>query len=199
VVFVSAVILAAGESKRMGQPKLLMAWEGKTILEQTIDNCLNSKASETIIVLGYKARELSKVIGDRPVISVLNPAYHDGMSSSLIIGIKSTSPQTHGIMLVLADQPTIDSHTINKLIETFDKRQKNIVIPVYQGKRGHPVIFHVKYREELLNIRGDIGAREVIQHHADDVLEVAVDCKGVLIDIDTPSDFHNHLNKGVAS
>jgi molybdenum cofactor cytidylyltransferase len=199
VVFVSAVILAAGESKRMDQPKLLMAWEGKTILEHTIDNYLNSMASETIVVLGYKAKELTEVIGDRPVISVVNPAYREGMSSSLISGIKSTSPQTQGIMLALADQPAVDSQTINKLISTFDKQQKNIVIPVYQGKRGHPVIFHVKYREELLNIRGDIGAREVIQRHADDVLEVAVDCKGVLIDIDTPSDFQNHLNKDFVS
>jgi molybdenum cofactor cytidylyltransferase len=199
VVFVSAVILAAGESKRMGQPKLLMAWEGKTILERTIDNYLNSKASETIVVLGYKARELSEVIGDRPVISVLNPAYREGMSSSLISGIKIVSPRTQGIMLVLADQPAIDSQTINKLIKTFDMHPKCIIIPTYQGTRGHPVIFHIKYREELLNIRGDIGAREVIQHHTDDVLEVAVDCKGVLIDIDTPLDFHNNLNKSVAS
>jgi molybdenum cofactor cytidylyltransferase len=199
VIFISAVILAAGESKRMGQPKLLMAWEGKTILEHTIDNYLNSMASETIVVLGYKAKELTRVIGDRPVISVVNPAYREGMSSSLISGIKSVSPRTQGIMLALADQPAIDSQTINKLIEIFGKRQKNIVIPVYQGKRGHPVIFHIKYREELLNIRGDIGAREVIQRHADNVLEVAVDCKGVLIDIDTPSDFHNHLNKGIVS
>jgi molybdenum cofactor cytidylyltransferase len=199
VVFVSAVILAAGESKRMGQPKLLMAWEGKTILEHTIDNYLNSMASETVVVLGYKAKELARVIGDRPVISVVNPAYREGMSSSLISGIKSVSPRTQGIMLALADQPAIDNQTINKLIEIFGKRQKNIVIPAYQGKHGHPVIFHIKYRDELLNIKGDIGAREVIQHHADDVLEVAVDCKGVLIDIDTPSDFQNHLNEGFAS
>ncbi len=199
MVFISAVILAAGESKRMGQPKLSMVWEGKTILEHTIDNYLNSMASETIVVLGYKAKELTRVIGDRPAISVVNPAYREGMSSSLISGIKSVSPRTQGIILALADQPAIDSQTINKLIEIFGKRQKNIVIPVYQGKLGHPVIFHIKYREELLNIRGDIGAREVIQRHADNVLEVAVDCKGVLIDIDTPSDFHNHLNKGVVS
>ncbi len=199
MVFISAVILAAGESKRMGQPKLSMVWEGKTILEHAIDNYLNSMASETIVVLGYKAKELTRVIGDRPAISVVNPAYREGMSSSLIRVIKSVSLRTQRIILALADQPAIDSQTINKLIEIFGKRQKNIVIPVYQGKRGHPVIFHIKYREELLNIRGDIGAREVIQRHADNVLEVAVDCKGVLIDIDTPSDFHNHLNKGVVS
>ena len=199
MVFISAVILAAGESKRMGQPKLSMVWEGKTILEHTIDNYLDSMASETIIVLGYKAKELTRVIGDRLVISVVNPAYHEGMSSSLISGVKIVSSRTQGIMLALADQPAIDSQTINKLIEVFGKRQKNIIIPVYQGKRGHPVIFHIKYRDELLNIKGDIGAREVIQRHADDILEVAVDCKGVLIDIDTPSDFHNHLNKGSVS
>ncbi len=199
MIFITAVILAAGESKRMGQPKLSMAWEGKTILEHTIDNCLSSMSSETIVVLGYKAKELARVIGDRPVISVVNPAYRNGMSSSLISGVKIVSSRTQGIMLALADQPAIDSQTINKLIEIFGKRQKNIIIPVYQGKRGHPVIFHIKYREELLNIRGDIGAREVIQRHVDDILEIAVDCKGVLIDIDTPSDFHNHLNKGSVS
>jgi len=134
VVFVSAIILAAGESVRMGQPKLLMEWNNKTILEQTIDNYLSSVVNETIVVIGYKAAEVEKAIGDRSVIVVLNPNYTKGMSTSIVTGLGFVSVKARGILLALADQPLLNKNIINRLIEAFDRSDKGIVVPVHKGK-----------------------------------------------------------------
>jgi molybdenum cofactor cytidylyltransferase len=187
--FVSAIILAAGESKRMGQPKLLLKWGESSLFEQTLDNYLGSAVNEVNIVLGHQAAEMEKVIGDRSVNTAINPAYSKGMSTSIIIGINIMSPRTQGIMLALADQPSVSSQTIDRLIQVFELRQKGIVLPAYQGQRGNPVIFDIKYRNELLALTGDIGGREIVHRHYNDVQEVSVDNRGVLIDIDTPEDY----------
>ena len=98
----------------------------------------------------------------------------------------------------LADQPFIDTRTIDRLIGEFGARGKGIALPVYQGRRGHPVIFDIKYKGELLELKGDIGGREIIARHQDDVLEVAVDCEGVIIDIDVMDLYHRRRkNKGI--
>ena len=187
---VSAIVLAAGESKRMGKLKQLMPLGTKTILEQTIDNLLDSRVSEVIVVVGYKAEALVEKVATRPVKIAVNPAYHQGMSTSIVAGLNLVNDKARAVMLALADQPFIDSQTINRLIDEFDSRTKGIAIPVYQSRRGHPVIFAVKYKGELLRLKGDIGGREIIEQHPDDVLEVAVNCEGICIDIDTVDSYH---------
>ncbi|HEY4711225.1 MAG TPA: nucleotidyltransferase family protein [Dehalococcoidia bacterium] len=87
------------------------------------------------------------------------------------------------------DQPFVDSQTINSLVEAFIANNKGIIIPVYQGRRGNPVIFAIRYKDELLNLKGDVGGREIIKRHPDDVLEVAVNCEGILLDIDTMENY----------
>lgn len=187
---VSVILLAAGESKRMGKLKQLMPLGTKTILEQAIDNLLNSRVNEVIVVLGFEAEALMEKVATRPVKVALNPAYHQGMSTSIVAGLSQISDKATAVMLALADQPFIDSQTINRLIGEFDSHNKGIAIPVYQGRRGHPVIFAAKYKEELSRLKGDIGGREIISQHPDDVLEVAVNCEGVCIDIDTMNSYH---------
>ena len=187
--FISAIILAAGESKRMGQSKLLLKWREASIFEQTLDNYLASAVNEVNVVLGHQAAEMEKLIGDRSVTIAINPAYTKGMSTSIITGINMMSPRTQGIMLALADQPSVTSQTIDKLIQVFRTQKKGIVLPVYHGQRGNPVIFDIKYRDELLALKGDIGGREIVHRHYDDVQEVPVDNRGILIDIDTPEDY----------
>ena len=182
---VSVVVMAAGESKRMPEPKLLLHFGNSTILERTIDNLLGSEVGELIVVLGHKAGKMKQCIGGRPVTLTINPAYCNGMSTSLVTGLGSVSDETSGIMIALADQPLVDSETINLLIEAFTASDKGIAIPVYQGRRGNPVIFANKYKEELLKVEGDTGGREIIKRHPDDLLEVDVNCEGVCIDIDT--------------
>jgi molybdenum cofactor cytidylyltransferase len=191
IPLISAIILAAGESRRMGEPKQLMPLGKTTILERTVDNFLNSEVHDVIVVVGYRAEEVISLIADRSVAIAVNSAYREGMSTSIVAGLSLISNKTQGVMLALADQPFIDSHTINHLIEAFGVHNKNIAIPVYQSKRGHPVIFAIKYKEELLRLKGDIGGREIIGQHPDDILEVTVDCEGICVDIDTIDNYNS--------
>jgi molybdenum cofactor cytidylyltransferase len=186
---ISAILLAAGESNRMGQPKQLMPFDQSTIVERTIDNLLNSAVSETIVVLGYRDQDVRKTIADKPVKIAINPDYQQGMSASVIAGLKQVDKRAQAVLIALGDQPFVDSQTINTLVEAFIANNRGIIIPVYQGRRGNPVIFAIKYKDELWNLKGDIGGREIINHHPDDVLEVAVNCEGVLLDIDTAENY----------
>ncbi len=182
---ISAIILAAGESKRMGKSKQLIPFGRSTILEETVNNMLNSKVSEVIVVLGSRADEVTEKIAFKPVKTVVNPDYQQGMSTSVIAGLRLIDSSALAVMIALGDQPLINSQAINRLIEEFCNHDKGIAIPTYQGRRGHPVIFAMKYKEKLLELKGDIGGREIIDRYPDDVLEVAVNCEGIYIDIDT--------------
>ncbi len=195
VPLISAIILAAGESRRMGKPKQLMPLGKTTILERTVDNFLNSKVSDVIVVVGYRAEEVISLIANRPVAVAVNSAYRDGMSTSIVAGLSLISDKSQGVMLALADEPFVDSQTINRLIEVFGAHNKGIAIPVYQGRRGHPVIFTIGYKEELLAPKGDIGGRQIINRHPDDVLEVTVNCEGICIDIDTVDSYNSEESR----
>ena len=189
----SAILLAAGESKRMGKPKQLLPFGQSTLLEQAIDNLLNSAVDEIIVVLGYKVEEVKKTIAVKPVKMVVNPNYRQGISTSIMAGLSLVKSQAQAVMLDLGDQPSVDSQTINRLIEEFYNHDRGIAIPTYRGMRGHPIIFAIKYKPKLLGLRGDIGGREIIKHHPDDVLEVAIDSASVISDIDTREDYPSQL------
>ena len=192
---ISAIILAAGESKRMGKPKQLMPLGRTTILEQTIDNSLNSEVNEVIVVLGHRAEEVKRIIAARPVKLAINPNYQQGMSTSIIAGLNMVDSRARAVMIALGDQPFIDSQTLNRLIDEFYNHNKGIATPVYRGRRGHPVVFAIRYKGELLRLEGDIGGREIIDRHPDDVLEVAVNCEGICVDIDTADTSSLERNK----
>lgn len=191
----SAILLAAGESKRMGEPKLLLPLGGSSILERAIDSMLNSRVDEVVVVIGDNAEEMTKRIGNRPVKVTINPAYQQGMSTSIARGLSLVDDQAQAIILALADQPFIDSETVNTLIDTFLSHDKGIVYPVYQGKRGHPIVLSIEYAAELLSLKGDIGGREIIERHGNDILEVAVASEGINMDIDTPENYQDYINQ----
>ncbi len=191
---VSAILLAAGESKRMGKPKLLLPFGSSTILEQAIDNLLNSRVDDVIVVVGDRAQEIIQRIASRPVKVAINPVYHEGMGTSIVRGVSLVDDRALAVMLVLADQPLIDSETINKLIAAFLSHDKGIVIPAYKGRRGHPIIFSATYKKELLGLKGDEGGRQIIRKHPDDILEVVVNSQSINIDIDTMDNYHSHVN-----
>ena len=177
----------------MGELKQLMPLGKNTILGQAIDNLMGSAVSEIIVVLGYKAEEIIKAIAAKPVKITINPDYQQGMSTSIIAGLNLVNPKAQAVMLALGDQPFVTSQTINRLIEEFYNHDKGIAIPTYQGKRGHPLIFTIRYKPELLELKGDIGGREIIKHHPQDVLKVAVDSESVIADIDTEEDYPSQL------
>ena len=194
-VFISALLLAAGESKRMGRQKLLLYFGASTIIEQAIDNLLNSKVDEVIVVVGYRADELVKRIASKPIKIAVNPQYHQGMSTSIIAGLNLIDKRANAVMIALADQPGINSKVIDKLIQEFRQHNKGIAIPAYRGNRGHPVIFSIKYKGAFLKLTGDVGGRGIIAKHWDDILEIPVDSKGINVDVDTLSDYEQLIPK----
>jgi len=177
----------------MGEPKQLMSWHQSTILERAIDNLLGSAVSEVIVVVGHQAEEVIKAIAARPVAVAVNPDYRQGMSTSIAAGLRLIDNRAGAVMLALGDQPLIDSRTINRLLDEFRDHDKGIALPAYQARRGHPVIFAIKYKAELLKLTGDAGGRQIIKDHPDDVLEVAIDSAGVITDIDTEDDYRFYL------
>ena len=192
--FVSAILLAAGESKRMGKPKLLLPLGDGTVLRNTVNNLLSSSVDEIIVVLGANARETKRVIAGKAVKIIINPDYRQGMSTSLISGLKHVSHQAQRIMVALSDQPLIDSKTYNKLIQKSLDSDSGIVVPTHKSRRGNPIIFDIRYKEELLQLKGDVGGRELLKHHPDDILEVAVDCEGIYVNLNTMDDYKSALN-----
>lgn len=192
--FVSVILLAAGESKRMGKPKLLLPLGGGTILEKTVDNILSSRVDEVIVVLGAEAQKIEKAITGKPVNIIFNPEYHQGMSTSLIAGLKQVSSQAQRVMVALSDQPLIEKDTYNKLINESLNSNKGITVPLYKTKRGNPIIFAINYKDELLSLKGDVGGREILRRHPDDILEVAVDSGSIYINLNTTGDYRSVLN-----
>jgi len=190
---VSAILLAAGESQRMGRPKQLLPFGSSTILGKTIDNLLSSRADEVIVVLGTRAGAMKQVIAGRQVKVVVNPDYREGMSTSLIAGLEHVDSKAQWVMVALADQPLIDKDTYNRLIEGALGCDMGIILPTYRSKRGNPVIFSIKYKDELLGLEGDLGGREILKKHPDDILEVAVGSEGVTIDINNLDDYYSCL------
>lgn len=190
---VSAILLAAGESQRMGRPKQLLPFGSSTILGRTIDNLLSSRVDEVVVVLGTRAGAMKQVIAGRQVKVVVNPDYREGMSTSLIAGIERVDSKAQWVMVALADQPLIDKDIYNRLIEGALGCDMGIILPTYRSKRGNPVIFSIKYKDELLGLEGDVGGREILKRHPDDILEVAVGSEGVTIDINNLDDYYSCL------
>jgi molybdenum cofactor cytidylyltransferase len=186
---VAAVVLAAGESRRMGQPKLTMPFKGTTIIEWTVHNVLGSSADEVLIVTGHDELRISGLFKQKPVRLVHNAEYMRGMVTSIIAGMEAASPEMVAILVLPGDQPTITSSTINAILIAFRSSDKGIAVPVYQGRTGHPAIFSRKYRDELTGLN-DQGARALVYGHCEDVLRVDVDAPEVRIDIDTLADYN---------
>jgi molybdenum cofactor cytidylyltransferase len=186
--YVSAIVLAAGESSRMGRPKLLLPFFGRTIVECTVENVLGSLVSEVMVVTGSEASRISSLFDSRPVRIVWNDDYAEGMVTSIIAGMRCASPDAEAVLVLPGDQPMISSATINLLLAAFEAGHRGMAIPVYRGRTGHPALFSLSYRDELIN-SPDRGARGLIYGHPEDVLRVEVDSPEVIADIDTASDY----------
>lgn len=185
-LMISAILLAAGESKRMGRPKLILTWGDCTIIEKSVDTLLASKIDELIVVLGYQARAALKRLRARRLKVIINRQYRMGMSTSIRRGLGQVSSKSEAILIALADQPSIETDLINHLIDIYRGNPHGIVLPSYAGKKGHPVIFNrSRYQGEMNTLTGDIGCKPILDRHPEDILEVEVESEGVLADIDS--------------
>ncbi len=193
----SAIILAAGESKRMGQAKQLLGVGGKTLLQSVLDSALQSDVDEVILVLGYDAERIHKAMDVGRAKIVVNPNYAKGMITSIQEGLKALDKKSEAFFIVLGDQPEILPHIYNRLIQEFRRVTplQSILLPTHQGKKGHPALFSTKYLAESFKITGDVGFREIVQNHPEEVFLVELDTPSILIDIDTPEDYQEYLRK----
>jgi molybdenum cofactor cytidylyltransferase len=188
----AGIILAAGISNRFGKPKQLIQFQGQTILETIVDAALGSRLAHIILVLGHAFEDMLPVISHRNDTSQLNilenPDYMKGMSQSLHIGLKQVQHTYPSVMFLLADQPLIRSEMIDLLLERYWASGKDICVPSCQGQRGNPTIFSRRFYDQIFAIRGDTGAREIIDNYPAQVLNVETDDPAFFSDIDTPGD-----------
>ncbi len=192
---IRAIILAAGESRRMGTPKLLLPYGEKTIIETVVKCVVSSQVDETLVVLGSERETIEEKIKRFPVKIVFNPDFQRGMLSSVQRGFKSVPEDTRAVLVVLGDQPAISNRIIDWLIAAYQKTEKGLVLPVYEKERGHPVIIDMKYKQEILDLNPDVGLRGTVYSHPDDVLEVRVNTPNILQDIDDAADYKRELKK----
>jgi molybdenum cofactor cytidylyltransferase len=193
---ISAIVLAAGESTRMGaENKLLLPFQGTTLLGATVTAVMQSRVGETIVVVGHEQERVRKVLAGLPVRIVFNPDYRDGMSTSIHAGVRACSPGTRGLMICLSDLPRVGSEELNRLIDRFEGAGRDaIVVPTFSGQRGNPVLFSVRFQPEVLAVRGPVGGcKSVVKAHPEAVIEVPLERDGVLQDIDTPEDYRRLL------
>jgi molybdenum cofactor cytidylyltransferase len=190
----AAVVLAAGESRRMGTPKQLLPFGDRTILERVVDTLLTAGAGEVIVVLGHMAERVRGVLGDRPVKTVVNEAYRDGMLSSVKCGVRATRPEHDAVLVALGDQPHIASDVVREIIRSYRMGTAGMVIPRYGPKKGHPIVIDLrKYREAILNLPAHVGLNALMQEHADDVRLLDVATEDIVRDIDVPDDYTREL------
>ena len=192
---ISAILLGAGESKRMGFDKLSLPWGKKTVLERCFQTLLRSKVREVVIVRGLRNRAVRNPFYGKKIKIVTNPHPGGGMSTSIRKGLRAICPGSDGILIALGDQPFLKTRTINALIRVFDREKERIIVPSFQGKTGHPVIFHKAYKKELMNLKGDVGGRSIIERHREEVRVVRVRSIGVVKDVDTWQDYEKWTKK----
>lgn len=191
---VCAIVLAAGESTRMGSPKMLLSYNGMTVIEQVISNVLAAGVSDVMIVLGSGREEIVRGIAKYPVLHCYNDNYKNGMLSSVQCGFASLPEHSRAALIMPGDQPMIGPREISRVIMSWKASGKGIVMPVYNSRRGHPLIVDIKYRDEVLALPTEEGLRSLADHHPDDVLEAETDDPSVLRDIDTREDYLNEIN-----
>ena len=186
---ISAILLAAGESRRMGRFKQLLKLGEKSFVEHCVDALLASRVDEVIVVTGHRDLDVRRTVGDRPVRFAYNADYLLGMASSVKCGVRCLSELTRGFVLALVDQPQISSNVINRVIDTFEIEQALIVAPVYEGKNGHPILLDISLKDEILALDDQQGLREVVHAHRDAVARVEMSNSTVLEDFDLPEDY----------
>jgi molybdenum cofactor cytidylyltransferase len=192
----AVAILAAGESRRMGLPKALLTYRGKTFAEHLVSATRHERVGITRIVLGAHDAEIRDRLPFDPAWILTNPNWRQGQLSSIQAAIRSFPPaSTEGLILCPVDHPLISSFLVAQLIQEFDSTEKQIVLPSYKRKRGHPVIFRASLYQELLAASPEVGARQVVWSHGQDVVEVATDEEGVVLNLNDPETLKKALEE----
>jgi molybdenum cofactor cytidylyltransferase len=192
-----AVVLAAGESSRMGRPKALLPIDGQTFIERIVAALKQTKVGKIIVILGHNGSELEAKISHLPVQILINTDYKQGQLSSLQLAVRYLQADTDcdGMLVHLVDHPYLAPALVEEMIRRFYATKKRIVVPKFHGKRGHPVIFSNALFGELLSAPMDEGAKAVVNAHRAETLEIDTQEEGIALDIDTPELYQRHVRR----
>jgi len=191
---IAALVLAAGQSRRMGSNKLIADIAGEPMVARTVDAALASKASPVVVVTGHQSDRVRAALAGRKVIFAHNERYAEGLSTSLRTGLDALPADIDGAIVCLGDMPSVTASHLDRLIAAFDPDGgAAICVPSFNGKRGNPVLWAKAYFPEMREVAGDVGARHLIGAHGDEIREVAMPDTGVLEDLDTPAALAAHL------
>ena len=191
----AAVILSGGASSRMGSPKALLPYQGRPFLEHLLEIAIHPEIGARRVVLGADAEFIAKAIPLKAHEMIINSQWEKGQLSSIQAAVRKLPAGTEGMLLLLIDHPLISSALVGELIAQFYKSKKPIVLPVYEGRRGHPVIFSASLYPELLRAPVETGARAVVWAHRDEVEEVPTNEEGCVLNLNNPETLNRAMDQ----
>jgi molybdenum cofactor cytidylyltransferase len=181
---IAAIILAAGESRRMGRPKALVSYRGLTFVEHLLNATRHPRIGERRVVLGARAEEIREQLPAGDFSIVVNQEWEKGPLSSIHAALRTLpSSGVEGVMILPVDHPLVSPELIAAVIGAFDETGRGIAVPVYRGKRGHPVLFRDTFLPELMTAALDVGARAVVRAHLDEIVKVPTEEEGVILNL----------------
>ena len=187
---ISAILLAAGQSKRMdGENKLTKKIQGIPLIKHSVKNILASSVDELIVVLGYQKEIVEKLIGKNEKMKIVfNKNFENGMASSIKTGLNHFSEKTEAFFICLGDMPLVNHNIYNQLIKS--KNNKEIIVPTYKGQQGNPVLFDKSMKEKIRNISGDSGAKKILELNKDKILNLEINDQSITKGFDTQDNFN---------
>jgi molybdenum cofactor cytidylyltransferase len=186
---ICGIVLAAGRSRRMGAQKLLLPLGDRPVIARIIGEVLRGPVDRVFAIVGLEHGDIVDALAGLPVDFVTNPDPEAEMLSSVRCGLRAMPEDCDAVLVILGDQPGISAESITTLTQTFQTRSGGIAVPTYGGKRGHPILISMRYRDEILNQHQDAGLRGLLHAHPEDVFEVEVPSPKILEDMDVPEDY----------
>ncbi|MDQ2692394.1 MAG: nucleotidyltransferase family protein [Chloroflexota bacterium] len=194
---IAALILAAGQSRRMGRPKMLLPWGPLTVIEQVIVVFQNAGVKDILVVTGGAREQVEKAIAPHSIRTIHNSQYQQGeMLSSLQVGLGALSLEVEAALIGLGDQPQVQEETVQRVHEAYQRTRSGLIVPSYQKRRGHPWLVARPLWKELLSLRSPASPRDFLNRHSADILYVNVDTPSILTDLDTPEDYESSHPRG---